>query len=280
MKNFNADLNVLIDAMKKASMGITKDFYEIEKLQISKKGVADFVTNADLKAESILISSLQYARPQYGFLTEESGEMRGIDIEDENAQYKWIIDPIDGTFNFMHGIPYFCISVALVKIKQNKKSILLGAICNSSNNEIFWAGQNTGAYLISHAGLRRKMRVTEQNNFEKMICAINNNGVSSFYKSYPKGAKYLEYVQQKNANIRMFGASALDMAYLADGRINLLILDKMNIWDYAAGLLLIREAGGIVKDFNGNDFQLNTDNGMIAGNIEIVKEIEKNSESV
>ena len=280
MKNFNADLNVVTDAIKKASMRIARDFCEIEKLQVSKKGVADFVTNADLQAEKTLITSLRKARAQYNFLTEESGEIRGIDIEDESVQYKWIIDPIDGTFNFMHGIPFFCISIALIKIEDNKTSILLGVICNPSSNEIFWAGQNAGAYIINHIGVRRKMRVTEHDNFEKMICGINNNGISSFHKSHPEGARYLEYIQQKNVNIRMFGASALDMAYLADGRINILILDKMNIWDYAAGLLLIREAGGVVKDFNGKDFQLNTNSGMIAGNTKIVTEIQKNSKSV
>ena len=274
MKNFNADLNVTLEAVRKASVGISRDFYEIEKLQISKKGVADFVTNADLKTERTLVSYLQKARPKYSFLTEERGEIQSIEEGEENVEYKWIIDPIDGTFNFMHGVPFFCISIALVKIEKNKTFILLGVVCNPSNNEVFWAGQNMGAYLIDHLGTHRKIRITKHNDFEKMICGTNANMPST------KVIKYLEYVQEKNANIRVFGASALEMAYLADGRINLLIQEKINIWDYIAGLLLIREAGGIVRDFHKEDFQPNADSGMIAGNVETVMEIEKNSKDV
>ena len=280
MKNFNADLNVVINAIKKASVGISRDFYEIEKLQISKKGVADFVTNADLKAEKTLVATLQKARPQYSFLTEESGEIQSIEPQNRDIEYKWVIDPIDGTFNFMHGLPFFCISIALVKIEQNKKSVLLGAVSNPINNEIFWAGRNEGAYLLDQMGGRRKMIVSKHNNFEKMICGINYCNIAYYQMSCSGKNKYLEYVQQKNAHIRMFGASALEMAYLADGRINLLVQDKMKAWDYAAGLLLIKEAGGVVKDLSGNDFEFDTDDGSIAGNIETVMEIEKNSKGV
>ena len=276
MKNFSADLKIVFDAIEKALAGISRDFYEIEKLQISKKGVADFVTHADLRTEKILISSLQKARPEYSFLTEESGEIQSIDEKDENVEYKWIIDPIDGTFNFMHGIPFFCISIALVKIEKGKTSIVLGVVCNPSNKEFFWAEKNEGAYLIDYIGIRRKIRVTKHNDFEKMICGTNTNDVVSCVDV----VKYLGYIQKKKANIRIFGASALEMAYLADGRINLLVQDKINVWDYAAGLLLIQEAGGVVKDFNGEDFQFGTDSGMIAGNIDVVTDIEKNTKNV
>ena len=276
MKNFKADLKVVLDAIEEVLPGISRDFYEIEKLQISKKGVADFVTNADLRTEKTLVSLLQKARPKYSFLTEESGEVQSIDKEDENVKYKWIIDPIDGTFNFMHGIPFFCISIALVKIEKNKTSVVLGVVCNPSNKEIFWAAENMGAYLIDYIGTQRKIRVTKHSDFEKMICGTNINDVIS----YTDTLKYLKYVQKKKANVRIFGASALEMAYLADGRINILVQDKMKVWDYAAGLLLVREAGGVVKDFNEEDFQFAANSGTIAGNVDVVTDIERNSKNV
>ena len=131
MKNFNADLNVILEAIRKASIKISKDFYEIEKLQVSKKGVANFVTNTDLAAEKTLIYHLQKSRPEYSFLTEESGKIDSLkNTNSDQPEYKWIIDPIDGTFNFMHGIPFFCISIALAKITKDESSIILGVIHN------------------------------------------------------------------------------------------------------------------------------------------------------
>ncbi|WPX96539.1 inositol monophosphatase family protein [Candidatus Bandiella euplotis] len=276
MKNFNADLNVVLDAIRKALPRISRDFYEVEKLQISKKGVTDFVTNTDLKTEKTLVTHLQKARADYGFLTEESGELPSLNgTKNLGFEYRWVIDPIDGTFNFMHGIPFFCISVALVKIENNKTSVLLGVICNPSNNEIFYAGRNMGAHLIDHLGTHRKMRIPHHKDFERVVCAVHDN-------PHPTGRlnEYIDYVQKKHCRTRIFGASALEMAYLADGRINLLIQGKLNVWDYAAGLLIIREAGGVVRDLNGKDFEFNVDSGIMAGNQDMIEEIEKGYKNV
>jgi myo-inositol-1(or 4)-monophosphatase len=276
MKNFNADLNVVLDAVRKVVPRISRDFYEVEKLQVSRKGVADFVTNTDLKTEQTLVSQLQKSRPEYSFLTEESGELHSSNnTNTDKIEYKWVIDPIDGTFNFMHGIPFFCISIALVKIENGHTSVLLGVVCNPSNNEIFYAGQGMGAHLINHLGTHRKIRVAQHRDFERVICASHDNPFSTGNLN-----NYIKYVQNKHCKIRIFGASALEMAYLADGRINLLIQGKLNVWDYAAGLLIIREAGGVVKDLNGEEFEFNVDSGIMAGNKDMIAEIEKNSKNV
>lgn len=271
MKNFNADLNVVLEAVRKASVKITKDFYEIEKLQISKKGVANFVTKTDLTAEKILIYYLQKNRPEYSFITEESGILESVKKDDSDpAEYKWIIDPIDGTFNFMHGLPFFCISIALAKITKDESTILLGVVCNPVNNEIFWAGKDMGAFLIDSLGIQRKIRVASHNDYERVICATHDDSNSN-----DKMKKYLSFIHSRHSKIRILGASALEMAYLADGRINLLIQGRLHLWDYAAGLILIREAGGVVRDLNEKNLGLNVYEGVIAGNNKLVSEIEK-----
>jgi myo-inositol-1(or 4)-monophosphatase len=273
MKNFNADLNIVLDAVRKAVPRISRDFYEVEKLQVSRKGVADFVTNTDLQTEKTIVFHLQKARPEYSFLTEESGELESANANDEkDIEYKWVIDPIDGTFNFMHGIPFFCISIALVKIENGHTSVCLGVVCNPSNNEIFYAGENMGAHLINHLGTHRKIKIAQHRDFERVICASHDNPFST-----GKLYDYIKYAQEKNCKMRIFGASALEMAYLADGRINLLIQGKLNVWDYAAGLLIIREAGGVVRDLHGKNFEFNVDSGIMAGSKEMLAEIEKNS---
>lgn len=273
MKNFNADLNVVLEAVKKASVKITKDFYEIEKLQISKKGVANFVTKTDLIVEKILIYHLQKSRPEYSFLTEESGIIQSTKKDSSNqARYKWIIDPIDGTFNFMHGVPFFCISIALAKITKDDVTILLGVIYNPINSEIFWAGKGVGAFLIDSLGMQRKIKVASHNDYEKIICAVNEDSNNSV-----KVKKYLNFINSRHGKIRIFGTSALEMAYLADGRINLLIQGKLHLWDYAAGMILIREAGGVVRDLNEKDLGFNICEGVVAGNDKLVTEIERDS---
>ena len=273
MKNFYADLNILLQAIRKASIRIIKDFYEIERLQISKKGVADFVTTADLNAERVIISHLQKSRPKYSVITEESGSLQQTHNDQLNAiEYKWVIDPIDGTFNFMHGIPFFCISVALIKIQDGESTALLGAICNPISKEIFWAGKQVGAFLIDSLGIQKKIRISHHICYEKILCTTcDNKNINS------KIRKYLNFIQSKHSKIRIFGSSALEMAYLADGRINLLIQGKLNVWDYAAGTLIIQEAGGIIRDLDKNNFNLNIQGGMIAGNHRLVNNVENNS---
>ena len=272
MKNFNADLNVALDAVRKVSIKIARDFYEIEKLQISKKGVADFVTNLDLTVEKFLVSKLQRSRPEYSFISEESGFIRkkASDQQMNDTEYRWIIDPIDGTFNFMHGISFFCISIALIKIVKDVSSLMLGIICNPISNEIFWAGKKSGAFLIDTLGIQRKIKVSNSINYEKILCTTCDNRNIDL-----KAKKYLDFIKLKRSKTRVFGASALEMAYLADGRINLIIQGKLNIWDYSAGALIIREAGGIIKDFNENNLALNIKHSIVAGNYELLNRIEK-----
>jgi len=273
MNNFKADLNIVLEAVRKASIKITKDFYEIEKLQISKKGVANFVTSSDIAAEKTLINYLQKSRPQYCFLTEESGFIPALQENNNNdgIKYQWIIDPIDGTSNFMHGLPYFCISVGLAKIGKFESSIILGVIHNPIVNETFWAVKRNGAFLIDSLGIQRKMKVSPNNDYEQLICAIQENCIS-----HHKLKNYQNYIQSKYVKQRIFGASALELAYLADGRINLLIQGKLNLWDYAAGLILVKEAGGVVRDLNLKDLDLNMQDGIIAGNKTLLNDIEKN----
>lgn len=270
MKNANADLNVVLEAIKKASVKTMRDFYEVEKLQISKKGVSNFVTKTDLAVEKTLIYHLQKSRPEYSFLTEEKGAFDSIKKDIHNqTQYKWIIDPIDGTFNFMHGIPFFCTSIALLKITKNISTIVLGVVHNPVTNETFWAGKNLGAFLIDSLGMKRKIKVSNHKNYEKIICATHDNSNSD-----NKMKQYLNFIHSRHSKIRIFGASALEMAYLADGRINLLIQGRLNLWDYAAGLVLIREAGGVVRDLDTRDLDLHIQKGVIAGNPKLVSEIE------
>lgn len=272
MKNFNADLNVVLEAIKKASVKISKDFYEIEKLQISKKGVANFVTNTDLAAEKTLIYHLQKSRPEYSFITEESGKIDSLkNTDSDQVEYKWIIDPIDGTFNFMHGIPFFCISIALAKITKEESSIILGVVHNPINNETFWGAKRLGAFLIDSLGMQRKIKVAGHNDYERVIYATHDNSNSTDTLK-----QHQDYVHSKHSKARILGASALELAYLADGRINLLIQGKLNIWDYAAGLIIVREAGGVVKDLNKKDLTLSIVDGIIAGNEKLVNDIENN----
>lgn len=270
MKNYNADLNVILEATRKASVQIIKDFYEIEKLQVSKKGIANFVTNTDLSVERTLVYHLQRNRPDYDFLTEESEKIDNTKIPQYNeVKYKWIIDPIDGTFNFMHGIPFFCISIALAKITQKDSSIILGVIHNPISNETFWGAKKIGAFLIDSLGIQRKIKVAQHNNYERIIYATHD-----YLNSSKKLKQCQKYLYSKHSKARILGASALELAYLADGRINLFVQGKLNIWDYAAGLIIIREAGGVVKDLNQKDLTLNLIDGIIAGNKKLVNEIE------
>ncbi|MFQ3307249.1 MAG: myo-inositol-1(or 4)-monophosphatase [Candidatus Midichloriaceae bacterium] len=269
MKNFKADLNIVLEAVRKASVNIARDFYELENLQVSRKGIADFVTKTDLKTEKTLIYHLQKARPEYAFLTEESGEIfpeSGNDFE-----YKWIIDPIDGTSNFMNSIPFFCISIALVKVEDGKQDVQLGVICNPISNEIFWAIKGEGAFVIDHMGLQKKARISKHDDFEKMLCATQD-----YFRYEGRAKQYMDYIMKKHCKIRIFGTSALELAYLSDARINIAMAKCLNVWDYAAGMLLVKESGGVITDFNHEPLTLINDNGIIAGSHSVIEDIKNN----
>ena len=219
MNSISANLNIMIKASEKASKILIRDFGEVEKLQVSKKGPNDFVTNADLKAESIIIEELKKARPNYSILSEE----KGADII-KNSNNTWIIDPIDGTLNFLHGIPHFAISIAL----QSSKEITCGLIFDPIKNEMFYAEKNNGAFFNNH-----RIRVSKKNQIDDCL--------------FVTGGK----VKKKlNLQWRRSGSAALDMAYVAAGRYDGYFQHDLNLWDIAAGIILIKEAGGIINEID------------------------------
>ena len=221
MNSISPNLNIMIKACEKASKVIIRDFGEVENLQVSKKGPKDFVTKTDKKVEKILIEELSKAKKNYSFITEESGI-----IKNKNENACWIIDPIDGTINFMHGIPHFAISVAL-RINGELKS---GLIFDPIKNEIFYGEKNSGAYFNNH-----RVRVSNKINLEECLFSSNSEGV-----------KYAT----PHLNMRNTGCAALDLAYVGAGRLDGFFNNKINIWDIAAGILIIDEAGGKVSDIS------------------------------
>ena len=221
MKTISANLNIMIKASEKASKILIRDFGEIENLQVSKKGPKDFVTNSDLKTEKIIIEELKKARPHYSVLSEENGYSENKDLKNT-----WIIDPIDGTVNFLHGIPHFAISIAL----KTNNEIVSGLIYDPIKDEIFFAEKDNGAYFNNH-----RIRVSKKNNLNE--CLFVTGGKMKNEPDIP---------------LRKSGCAALDLAYIASGRYDGYFQDGLNLWDIAAGIILIKEAGGIINDINLN----------------------------
>ena len=215
MKTISPNLNIMIKACEKASRILIRDFGELENLQVSKKGPRDFVTNADKKVEKILIKEL--SKKKYSVISEESGT-----IIKENKNSFWVIDPIDGTTNFLHGIPHFCISIAFVSDNE----IISGIVNDPIKNEIYYAEKNSGAFFNN-----QRIRVSKKNSLEECLFATNH-----------VGTKFTDL------NVRYTGCAALDLAYVAAGRFDGYFHNNINIWDIAAGTLMVKEAGGIVND--------------------------------
>ncbi len=255
MPLLSANLNVMEKACKKASKLLIRDFGEIEKLQVSKKGPGDFVTNSDKRTEKIIINELSLARPDYSFLAEESG------LSEKNTEFKWIIDPIDGTTNFLHGIPYFAISIGLEKNKE----IICGMIFNPITNEMFYAEKGKGAYLNNS-----RIRVSSRKNIDE--CVLLTGGPILSYKNKEIFFKEYESVSRKVAATRKFGSSALDLAYLASGRCDGVWERNLNYWDIAAGIIIVKEAGGTVTDFKGGNKYIE-DRNLLATNSKIDKDL-------
>lgn len=245
----SALLNVMVAAVMKAGRTLARDFGEVENLQVSMKGPGDFVSAADKKAERTLIEELSRARPGYGFLAEESGAAEGTD-----RAHRWIIDPLDGTTNFLHGIPLFCISLAL----EREGQIIAGVIFNPVMNELFVAERGGGAFMND-----RRLRVAARTALPDAVIAT---GVPHLGR--PRHAdfmKKLSHVMIEVAGIRRNGAAALDLAWVAAGRFDGYWEDALHPWDMAAGMLLVREAGGFLSDLNGGDKIFET-GGICAGN--------------
>jgi len=255
MPLLSANLNIMEKACKKASKLLIRDFGEVEKLQVSKKGPGDFVTNSDKRTEKIIINELSLARPDYSFLAEESG------ASGKSTEFKWIIDPIDGTTNFLHGVPYFAISIGLEKNKE----IICGMIFNPITNEMFYAEKGKGAYLNNS-----RIRVSSRKNIDE--CVLLTGGPILSYKNKEIFFKEYESVSRKVAATRKFGSSALDLAYLASGRCDGVWERNLNYWDIAAGIIIVKEAGGTVTDFKGSDEYIE-DRNLLATNSKIDKDL-------
>ena len=256
MKLNSANINILVKACRKASKPLIRDFGEIEKLQVSVKGPGDFVTNSDKKVEKILIDELEKARPNYSILSEEIGEIK----KDEG--FKWIIDPIDGTSNFLHGIPHFAISIGL----EQEKEIICGIIYDPIKDEMFTAEKGQGAYLNN-----QRMRVANRSKLTD--CIIFTGGPRRDSKEKEIALKeYEKFSEKVSIPIRKMGSAALDMAYVAAGRSDGFWQRNLNYWDIAAGIILIKEAGGFVIDFQGTD-KFIENKTIIAGNSKITDEM-------
>ena len=248
MPSISANLNIMIKASEKASKGLIRDFGELEQLQVSIKGPSDFVTNADIKAEKIIIDELTKSRKNYSILSEESGSKENKDIDNV-----WIIDPIDGTINFLHGVPHFAISIAL----KSNNEIVSGLIYDPIKDEMFYAEKNNGAYFNN-----KRIRVSKRKKIEECLFAsgeIDNENIK----------------QKTNAKLktRKSGSAALDMAYVASGRYDGYFQKNLNLWDIAAGIIIVKEAGGQVNDLN---LKQNNNINIIASSSSINEKLVKN----
>ena len=237
MPLLSAEINVLEKICDKVSKVIIRDFGEVEKLQVSRKGPGDFVTKTDKKVEKIIIEELEKARPKYGFIAEESGERKN------ESEFNWVIDPIDGTSNFMHGIPHFAISIALEKNSE----VISGIVCDPIKNETFYAEKGRGAYLNN-----RRIRVSSRKSLDEVIGLY---GCPPMIKI--DGNKFFDQIKKASSQIhklRNYGSAALDFTYVAAGRADFAWYDHLNYWDYAAGKIILLEAGGTITDFAGKSF--------------------------
>jgi myo-inositol-1(or 4)-monophosphatase len=252
----SALLNVMVKAARVAGRRLKRDFGEVENLQVSLKGPANFVTAADRKAEEILREELAKARPGYGFIGEESGKHEGSD-----ASHLWIVDPLDGTTNFLHGIPQFAISVAL----EREGAIVAGLVYNPATDEMFLAERGKGAFLND-----TRLRVAGRRRLGDSVvaCGLPHLGRGDLDLS----RRELSAVQEKVAGLRRFGSAALDLAFIAAGRFDGYWERGLASWDIAAGILLVREAGGYVTDLDGADGMLSKGD-IIAGNEAIHRDL-------
>ena len=251
-------VNVMAKAIEMAVKGLVRDFNEIDRLQISQKGRGDFVSSADLRVERVLQEQLAKARPEYGFIMEESGV-----IEGEDPRYYWIIDPIDGTTNFIHSIPHFAITIAL----QKDNEIVAGCTYDPIKDEFFWAEKGLGAFMND-----RRLRVSERQNLNESLVVTGfpfagHSDADSF-------KEVLGRVMPQVAGVRRLGAASLDLAYVAAGRFEAYWESDISSWDIAAGILLVQEAGGYVRDLSGGHKMIKS-KSIIACNLHVAQPLLK-----
>jgi len=235
-------ITVMQRAVRKAAPRLRRDFGEVEQLQVSRKGPADFVSMADKRAEQTIVEELRNARPDWGLLLEEGGEIAG-----NPGKPRWVVDPLDGTTNFLHGIPHFSISIAVEEKRPDGRSeITHGMIYQPVNDEEFWAEKGRGAWLQD-----RRLRVSARRDLSETIIGtgIPHRGRGDAQR----WSKIYAAVGPHVSGVRRFGSAALDLAWVAAGRMDGFWEDDLDRWDTAAGILLVREAGGFVTDYRGSD---------------------------
>ena len=254
----SANLNIMMKAARKAGRSLAKDFREVENLQVSMKGAGDFVSKADLAAEAIIKEELRTARPTYGWLAEEGGEAPG-----EDPTRRWIVDPLDGTTNFLHGLPHWAVSIAL----EHKGQVVAGVIYDPTKDELFFAEKGQGAFMND-----TRLRVSGRS---KMIEGLFSTGLPFGGRAdLPETLQELARLMPVCSGVRRFGAAALDLAYVAAGRYDGFWERRLNAWDIAAGLLIVREAGGFAEPLNPAGDILG-DGEIICGNEQIFPQLAK-----
>lgn len=248
----SAVITVMVKAAEKAARGLVRDFGEVENLQVSRKGPSDFVSMADKKSERIIVDELLKARPTFGVLGEE-----GSNIPGEDKEHRWIIDPLDGTFNFLHGIPHWSITIALEK----KGEIVAGLVHDPVKNEMFWAEKGIGAYMNA-----KRLRVSSRQSHEEAL--IITGAPAMGYGDHPRFMAEIGPVVSSIGGMRSFGSAALDLAYVAAGRADAYWEHHIASWDVSAGILMVKEAGGFVTEPK-NSYAPPYNRGVIAGNAAI-----------
>jgi myo-inositol-1(or 4)-monophosphatase len=243
----------MIDAARKAARGLARDFGEVTELQVSKKGAADYVSAADIKAEQVLFEALTKLRPGYGFLGEERPEIEGTD-----KTHRWIVDPLDGTTNFLHAIPHFAVNIAL----EREGQIVAAVTYNPITHDIFWAEKGRGAWL----GNEKRLRVAARKHLDEALLATGIPFLG--IPGHGQFLKELHQISQRVSGVRRYGAAALDLAWVAAGRFDGFWERGLKPWDTAAGLLMVTEAGGKVTDLKGQPYVPGAE-GILASNLEL-----------
>lgn len=246
MSRYSPNLNIMVRAAEKAGRSLVRDFGEVENLQVSKKGPGDFVSAADKRAEEIIFEELKKARPTYSFLMEESGAIAG-----EDDTHRWIVDPLDGTTNFLHGIPHWCVSIAL----ESKGQIIAGVVYDPIKDDLFTAEMGQGAFAK-----RARLRVSNRDNMMETTI-----GTGAPRRAAEKRARFIREYQSMLVvapGLRRFGAAALDLAYVAAGRLDGFWERDLKPWDVAAGILLVKESGGLTADIDKDN-----NNAVMSGNV-------------
>jgi myo-inositol-1(or 4)-monophosphatase len=249
----------MIEAARKAGKGLIRDFGELNELQVSKKGLADFVSAADIKAEQVVFEALEKARPGYSFLGEERGLIEGTD-----KSHRWIVDPLDGTTNFLHALPHFAVSIAL----EREGTLVAGLVYNPVSQDLYWAERGKGAYLNNE----KRLRVAGRSRMEDAVLATGIPFLG--HGQHAKFLKELHQMSQRVAGVRRFGAAALDLAFVAAGRFDGYWERDLKAWDIAAGMLLVTEAGGKVSEIDNSDANPLDTGSILAANMELHPVIE------